>query len=250
MYYLKNRYYDPEIRRFINADKYVIGTSNILPNLYVYCGNNPINNNDAGGLLFRRLLSAAKKAWNGIKKRVRKVYSTAKKWAKRNIGAKIKSSATTRYKTSIKGIGSVSYSHSKSVTTRNDEKTFMIYKNINTVNEYASEDIGNCETGIDLNIKNAHGCISLNSSSNSSFGATNSVGYKNRTYSVGVQWDAESYSVGITLGRSLAYSENVESTDEISINIGNGIILAAMGVLVAEGIGVAEAATVGGISIF
>ena len=23
MYYLKNRYYDPEIRRFINADKYV-----------------------------------------------------------------------------------------------------------------------------------------------------------------------------------------------------------------------------------
>ena len=60
MYYLKNRYYDPEIRRFINADKYVIGTSNILPNLYVYCGNNPINDNDAGGLLFRRLLSAAK----------------------------------------------------------------------------------------------------------------------------------------------------------------------------------------------
>ena len=44
MYYLRNRYYDPELRRFISADKYVIGTDSILPNMYMCCGNNPVSN--------------------------------------------------------------------------------------------------------------------------------------------------------------------------------------------------------------
>ena len=45
-YYLNTRYYDPEIRRFVNADNY-----ELLPelagvygqvNLYNYCNNNPM----------------------------------------------------------------------------------------------------------------------------------------------------------------------------------------------------------------
>lgn len=46
MYYLKSRYYQPEICRFISAD-----TTDVLEiqedfddlNLYTYCNNNPIN---------------------------------------------------------------------------------------------------------------------------------------------------------------------------------------------------------------
>ena len=43
-YYLQSRYYDPAIKRFINADGYINANGNILGfNMYAYCGNNPIN---------------------------------------------------------------------------------------------------------------------------------------------------------------------------------------------------------------
>lgn len=51
LYYLKSRYYDPEIGRFINAD----GIENIDAdtlnglNLYAYCGNNPVMLSDSSG---------------------------------------------------------------------------------------------------------------------------------------------------------------------------------------------------------
>ena len=49
-YYLQSRYYDPAIRRFINADN-VLYTGNdfIGLNLYSYCGNNPVDRIDDEG---------------------------------------------------------------------------------------------------------------------------------------------------------------------------------------------------------
>ena len=42
-YYLQTRYYDPAIRRFINADGYVsTGTGLLGYNMFAYCNNNPI----------------------------------------------------------------------------------------------------------------------------------------------------------------------------------------------------------------
>ena len=43
-YYLQSRYYDPEIGRFLNADN---NFSNY--NLFMYCGNNPVNRIDPNG---------------------------------------------------------------------------------------------------------------------------------------------------------------------------------------------------------
>lgn len=49
-YYLQTRYYDPAIRRFINADGYVNANGDILGfNMYTYCGNNPVMGYDPTG---------------------------------------------------------------------------------------------------------------------------------------------------------------------------------------------------------
>ena len=49
-YYLQTRYYDPAIRRFINADGYINANGDILGfNMYAYCGNNPVNCADYNG---------------------------------------------------------------------------------------------------------------------------------------------------------------------------------------------------------
>ena len=52
-YYLQNRYYDPAIGRFINAD--VLASSGqgfIGCNMFAYCGNNPVNRYDPTGDLW------------------------------------------------------------------------------------------------------------------------------------------------------------------------------------------------------
>ena len=51
-YYLQSRYYDPEICRFINADEYTSTGQEFLGyNMFAYCNNNPISNQDSTGEL-------------------------------------------------------------------------------------------------------------------------------------------------------------------------------------------------------
>ena len=50
MYYLKSRYYDPEISRWIHADSYISTGQGVLGNnMFAYCGNNPVNRVDYTG---------------------------------------------------------------------------------------------------------------------------------------------------------------------------------------------------------
>ena len=52
MYYLQSRYYDPNTGRFINADDISMldASGTVLGyNLFAYCENNPINNDDSTG---------------------------------------------------------------------------------------------------------------------------------------------------------------------------------------------------------
>lgn len=52
MYYLQSRYYDPALKRFINADGFVsTGRGFIGYNMFVYCNNNPVNRSDPTGNL-------------------------------------------------------------------------------------------------------------------------------------------------------------------------------------------------------
>ena len=53
MYYLKNRYYDPEIRRFISADNFKSEKASMETlhnrNLFAYCDDNPLVRADQDG---------------------------------------------------------------------------------------------------------------------------------------------------------------------------------------------------------
>ena len=54
LYYLKSRYYDPEICRFITIDdiSYIDPETINGLNLYAYCGNNPVMFSDPNGTNF------------------------------------------------------------------------------------------------------------------------------------------------------------------------------------------------------
>ena len=55
LYYLRSRYYDPEIGRFINADDTAFlgyDSSPLSMNIFAYCENNPVNNCDYLGNCF------------------------------------------------------------------------------------------------------------------------------------------------------------------------------------------------------
>ena len=50
LYYLQSRYYDPAVRRFINADSYASTGQGIVGyNMFSYCNNNPVTFSDPSG---------------------------------------------------------------------------------------------------------------------------------------------------------------------------------------------------------
>ena len=60
LYYLKSRYYDPEVGRFINPDAYASTGQGILgTNMFTYCRNNPVNLSDPTGTSAAAIISLA-----------------------------------------------------------------------------------------------------------------------------------------------------------------------------------------------
>jgi len=67
LYFLKNRYYNPLLGRFLSRDKYrggadeKMGMQSMLQNKYVYVNNNPVNMIDPDGLKGKSVKSSGSK---------------------------------------------------------------------------------------------------------------------------------------------------------------------------------------------
>ena len=81
-YYLKSRYYDPYVQRFINADGQLsMGSDLTGMNLFAYCGNNPVNRIDSEGYMWKSVKKWISNTWNNVKKTANQFINTVKKKA-------------------------------------------------------------------------------------------------------------------------------------------------------------------------
>ena len=82
LYYLKSRYYDPEVGRFLSADsiEYLDPESLNGLNLYAYCNNNPVNYVDPTGQFWDTILDIGFLIWSVVDL-VRGGWKDWKNWA-------------------------------------------------------------------------------------------------------------------------------------------------------------------------
>ena len=87
-YYLNSRYYDPEVGRFINADEQF--NDDILGNnIFIYCGNNPVNRSDYEGQGWWVVVSAAVGGILGGATKVVSNLMTGNQWNEGVLGAMV-----------------------------------------------------------------------------------------------------------------------------------------------------------------
>ncbi|MBE5934269.1 MAG: RHS repeat-associated core domain-containing protein [Lachnospiraceae bacterium] len=137
MYYLQSRYYDPEVRRFINADDVSVleedQGSIVEHNLFAYCLNNPVNSLDEDGeltlvlvapVLGKILLSAGVTVY--ITHRIKTTYNTSKELKKKLNKSKKENSksdkAEKKTKTKKKGRVNGSIARRNNYNTRKKAK--------------------------------------------------------------------------------------------------------------------------------
>ena len=246
MYYLRNRYYDPELRRFISADKYVIGTDSILPNMYMYCGNNPVNNHDENGHLFKKFIAAVKKIGKSIKRAVRHICTVVTSTVKKIVGVQVKSSNTVKRTTRIWGLGSVSVSNTTSYfKTAGKAKPVTFYSGITKSD---SKSYGR-EKGMLVDAQIASVGLSGDFSADS-VAIKQDIGIGNSSLGLGVHWNYAEWSLGIDISSSFK-KDNVESETTVSVDIGFPALVFALAVTAGTNLPLAAGGAVAaGIAIF
>ena len=200
LYYLKSRYYDPEVSRFINPDAFVSsGTSVASYNMMVYCDNNPINRIDPAGMFWREIGDFFSKTWNGLKT-----------WAKSAFGAESSTIATiseieipiipdpspVTIKTGTKT--------TQTISKYGDSSKFIsVYANKNVTHPVRSS-----SAGININIVDFTANLSLGLDDT---GISISASRGNTTSSFGIKLDLSEFKIGFEYSSAVQW-DNITET--------------------------------------
>ena len=200
LYYLKSRYYDPEVGRFINPDAFVSsGTSVASYNMMVYCDNNPINRIDPAGMFWREIGDFFSKTWNGLKT-----------WAKSAFGAESSTIATiseieipiipdpspVTIKTGTKT--------TQTISKYGDSSKFIsVYANKNVTHPARSS-----SAGININIVDFTANLSLGLDDT---GISISASRGNTTSSFGIKLDLSEFKIGFEYSSAVQW-DNITET--------------------------------------
>ena len=217
MYYLQNRYYDPVVKRMLNADAVGATIGRIgTENMFSYCGNNPVNNTDATGNLFEWIKSKAKKVKKSIKNVASKVVEKVKQIASKK-----------PVKRAIKTIASY-----HSVTTSRTHATQRVYfggsvivkrsRTTTTTIKHSKKNISiNSDSGHSYSINYTQKKVRL--SYTSSLGSREvSGGIKTGSsveYSIGCDFSLPDGGVGLTMANTMDISDNTSETNAVRVGV-------------------------------
>ena len=200
LYYLKSRYYDPEVSRFINPDAFVSsGTSVASYNMMVYCDNNPINRIDPAGMFWREIGDFFSKTWNGLKT-----------WAKSAFGAESSTIAT------ISEIEIPIIPDPSPVTIKTGTKTTQIISKYGDsskfISVYANKNVTHparsSSAGININIVDFTANLSLGLDDT---GISISASRGNTTSSFGIKLDLSEFKIGFEYSSAVQW-DNITET--------------------------------------
>ena len=200
-YYLNSRYYDPEIRRFINADEYAsTGQGFIGYNMYAYCGNNSVNRIDSTGMFWKEIKDSLSKAWNGIKT-----------WTANTFGAGTSTTAT------IAEIETPVIPDPSPITVKTGTKTTQTVSQCGDsskpISVYANKDaqhpIKSSSVGININIVNF--TLGLNIGLDD-IGVSASLTNGNTTNNFGIKLNLSEFKVGFEGSTAIQLDNTTETT--------------------------------------
>ena len=215
MYYLKNRYYDPEIRRFISADSYISGFNSTMCNVFCYCGNNPVSNSDPEGTFFKKIVHFLKSKWKKTKKAVAKVYNFVREHVATFVG-------TESYQTSkvdevlVDGVVKVTQTISTRNTSHNSEMVTVYANHVNGKS---------FEWGYSMDVGVVHSGTSINQGT---LTQSLSIGKKK---TIGGSVGLNKKGSRIVATDNTVTSDKSETTTEISVEISWMVLAAALGCL-------------------
>ena len=214
LYYLQNRYYDPIVKRMLNADA-VGATQGKLgsENMFSYSGNNPVNNVDATGNLFGKLKNLAKKIKSAAKKvktKISKAYSKVKSFVKKTFSIST-SRSSTRYQTKINYIA-FTWKRGSTLTyqKRSSSKARI---NINY-------DVGSSwrESSASINYSHSKGTFSVTHGIGSiEFSSSRDQNDKEKT--IAFDYSLPQFSIGITSSTTTQLDESASNTDFCRLGI-------------------------------
>lgn len=147
--YLRARYYNSGTGSFITEDTELGSIEKpITRNLYIYCGNNPLNYTDPSGHnWFKNAVNSVKRTASNVVNTVKSGYNTAKNWANTHIVQPVKSFVSNT-KTAVTN----AYSKGKTYVTQKCNQVKQSYNNTKT---WASNKWNNFKTDVSAKTQKA-----------------------------------------------------------------------------------------------